>query len=41
MSFVPHPVQLKSNLSNVAAEIAIQLNTGAILKCLISWKLMQ
>ena len=41
MSFVPHPVQLQSNSSNVGVEIAIQLNIGAILKGLISWKLMQ
>ena len=41
VSFVPHLVQLKSNSSNVAVEIAIQLNTEAILKGLIFWKLMQ
>ena len=41
MSFVPHPVRLQSNSSNVGVEIAIQLNIKAILKGLISWKLMQ
>ena len=43
MSFVPHPVQFQSNSSNVgvSVEIAIQPNIGAILKGLISWKLMQ
>ena len=30
MSFVPHPVQSKSNSSNVGVEIAMQLNIGAI-----------